>query len=436
VKRTILFASEYWPPFAPGGAEWTSLAWAQALARRGHRVIVVTPNYGAAPREELDGVVVVRPPFWVRLAPGQGETRWRVSRRPRFHAWFARWTRRVAETEGADLIHAQHKGAVVGAQRAARALGVPFAVTIRDVGLLCPVGAPLSSDWTTFACSMRQYVTRCVPYHLAHYPRGKHSLRRALSWASLLATWCDHTAKRRALAAADLVIGVSRGILDVYPPELVDRGRARVVHSLPPRLPDTLEDPQQVRRRLGIGAGPLVLYAGKRSAGKGTDVLVAAMDAIRVGVPGVRFAFAGKGELTPPAHPDVHVLGSVPQPTLFALYAAADVVVVPSVWPEPLGRVLIEAMHFGRAVVATRVGGSPELVDDDVTGVLVEPGDAASLARAIVALLRDPTRRAQLGAAAAKHLAMVLDEERLVTALLEAYESVLARGAAARRRRA
>ena len=211
----ILFATEYWPPFAPGGAEWTNLAWAQALVRRGHRVVVVTPNYGAESREELDGVVVVRAPWLKRLPPGQHETRWLLSRNPLFHVWFGYWTRRVAETEGADLIHAQNRGAVVGARRAARALGVPFAVTIRDVGLLCPVGAPLSDDWTTFACSMRQYVTRCVPYFLAHYAKGDRPLRRVWRWGSLLATRADHLRQRRALAAADLVIGVSRGILDV-----------------------------------------------------------------------------------------------------------------------------------------------------------------------------------------------------------------------------
>src|SRR5262249_16562402 len=160
-----------------------------------------------------------------QLPPGQGETRWRVSRNPRFHAWLARWTRRAAETEDVDLVHAQHKGAVVGAQRAARALGVPFAGTVRDVGLLCPVGAPLGSDWATVAWSTAQYVTRCVPYYLAHYAKGDRFLRRARHWASLLATRIDHTAKRRALAAADLVIAVSRGILDVHPPDLVDRTR-------------------------------------------------------------------------------------------------------------------------------------------------------------------------------------------------------------------
>lgn len=437
MKRTILFATEYWPPFAPGGAEWTNAAWAEALARRGHRVIVVTPDYGASPREERDGVLVVRPPFSVKLRPGQQEAGWLLHKNPLFHAWVARWTRRVAEAEGVDLVHAQNKGALVGAWRAARALSRPLAVTVRDVGLLCPVGAcTLFEPWTTFDCTMRQYVTRCVPYFLAHYAAGDGPLRRARRWGSLLAAWVDHAVQRRALAEADLVIGVSRGILALYPPALVDGGRARVVHSLPPRVAGVDEDPAAVRARLGIGGGPLVLYAGKRSLGKGTEVLSAALDAIRAAIPDVRFVFAGKGEIAPPARDDVHVLGSVPQPTLFALYRAADVVVVPSVWPEPLSRVLMEAMRFGRAVVATRVGGSPELVEDGVTGLLVAPRDPAALARAVAALLRDPERRARLGAAAARRTETEFDEERLVGVLLDAYDDALARRASPARPRA
>jgi glycosyltransferase involved in cell wall biosynthesis len=432
VTRTILFASEYWRPFAPGGAEWTNEAWARALARRGHRVVVVTPHYGLAPADAPGGPVVVRAPFpfkrlGVRLTAGQAEAPWLLHRNPLFHRWFAAFIARVARAEGAELVHAQNKGALLGAHRAARALGLPLAVTIRDLGLLCPVGAcPLFEPWTTFDCSTEQYRTRCVPYFLAHYAAGDGWLRRARRHVSLRLAWADHRAQRRALADADLVLGVSRGILSVFPPALVNGGRARVVHSPLPDMDGAGEDPDSVRARLGIGAGPLVLYAGKRSPGKGTDVLAAAIDAIRAAIHGARFVFAGKGELAPPAREDIHVLGSVPQPTLFALYRAADVVVVPSVWPEPLSRVLIEAMHFGRAVVATRVGGTPELVEDDVTGVLVPPRDHAALARAVVALLRDPARRARLGATAAKHVAAELDEHRLVTVLLDAYDSMLA----------
>jgi phosphatidylinositol alpha-mannosyltransferase len=168
-----------------------------------------------------------------------------------------------------------------------------------------------------------------------------------------------------------------------------------------------------------------VLYAGKRSLGKGTAVLLDAIDGIRASVPGVRFAFAGKGDLPLPPRPDIVALGSLDQPTLFGLYAAADVVVVPSVWPEPLSRVLIEAMSLGRPVVASAVGGSPEVIEDGVSGLLVPRGDAAALARAVGALLRDPERRARMGTAAARHAARAFDEVRLVDELLDAYAGVV-----------
>jgi glycosyltransferase involved in cell wall biosynthesis len=426
VKRTIVFATEYWAPFAPGGAEWTNAAWAAALARRGHRVVVVTPNYGAAPREEREGIAIVRVPFPIRLVPGQGEAGWLVHRNPLFHLYFAWRVARVARAEAADLVHAQSKGALVGAWLAARAVGRPLAVTVRDVGLLCPVGAcPLFEPWTTFDCSVAQYVRRCVPYFLAHYAADDRWLRRARRWASLLAARLDHALQRHALRSADRVIGVSRGILAVYPPRLVDDGRARVVHSLPPQVTVGAEE---VRRRFDLGEGPLVLYAGKRSLGKGTAVLLAALDAIRADTPSVRFVFAGKGEVAPEPAPDVRVLGSVPQDTLFALYRAADVVVAPSVWPEPLSRVILEAMSLGRPVVATSVGGTPELVEDGVTGVLVPRADPAALARAVTSLLRDPQRRGRMGEAAARRVARDFDEERLVAEMIDAYDSALAGG--------
>ena len=115
-----------------------------------------------------------------RLTAGQAEAPWLLHRNPLFHRWFASFIARAARAEGAELVHAQNKGALVGAHRAARALGLPLAVTVRDLGLLCPVGAcPLFEPWTTFDCSTEQYRTRCVPYFLAHYAAGDGWLRRA-----------------------------------------------------------------------------------------------------------------------------------------------------------------------------------------------------------------------------------------------------------------
>ena len=81
-------------------------------------------------------------------------------------------------------------------------------------------------------------------------------------------------------------------------------------------------------------------------------------------------------------------------------------------------------MWLGRPVVATAVGGSPEAVDDGVTGLLVPKNDAAALAAAISGLLRDPERRARMGAAAPARAAALFDEDRVVASLLDAYESL------------
>lgn len=421
----ILFASEYYPPFAPGGAEWSNAAWAAALARRGHPVVVVTPNYGAPAREETDGVRVFRVPFPLRLAPGQAEAGWWVHRNPAFHLYFAWQIARVARAEGARVIHAQNKGALVAAWLAGRVLRRPVLATVRDMGLLCPLGlCPLFETWTTFDCSSAQYLRRCLPFFLANYMAGRGALARARARLSLAASWIEQRLRRAALRRVQGVVAVSRGILSLYPEALVGRGRGRVVYTLPPRIPSAGDEaPAATRRRLGIGAGPLVLYVGKRSPGKGTPVLLQALDRIRAAAPGVRFAFAGKGELPLPHAADVHALGSIPQAELFRLYRAADVVVVPSTWPEPLSRVLLEAMRLGRAVVATAVGGTPEAVAHDVTGLLVPRLDADALAGAVVDLLRDGPRRERLGRAAAERVDALFDEERIVAALLDAYRA-------------
>jgi glycosyltransferase involved in cell wall biosynthesis len=425
----ILFASEYWPPFAPGGAEWSNAAWARALARRGRRVVVVTPNYGAPSREEQDGVIVLRVPFPLRLGPGHEEAAWLAHRNPVFYLYFAWQVWRAARREDAGIIHAQNKGALVPAWLAARALGRPVLVTVRDLGLACPLGlCPLFEKRDRLDCSAGRYFARCAPFFLAHYARGAGTLRRVRIWIGLALAWLDQGLRRVALARVDGVIGVSRGILSVYPERLVGGGRGTVVHTLPPaaRLADEPEA-QQVRQRLGIGPGPLVLYAGKLSLGKGTPVLLDALPAIRAAVPGVRFVLAGKGELDLEPAPDVHALGPIPQPDLFALYRAADVVVVPSTWPEPLSRVLLEAMAAGRPVVATAVGGTPEAVEHGVTGLLVPRRDADALAKGLIELLLDPERRRRMGAAAGQRARLLFDEERLAAALLRAYETAAGR---------
>lgn len=88
-----------------------------------------------------------------------------------------------------------------------------------------------------------------------------------------------------------------------------------------------------------------------------------------------------------------------PQERLPLLYAGADICVVPSVWREPFGIAAVEAMAAGKPVVASRSGGLEDIVEDSVTGFLVEPGNAAELAERLARLLGDPALRERMGRA-------------------------------------
>ena len=127
----ICLVNEYFPPFAPGGAEWSLEALARALAARGHRVTIVTPNWGAAPRAESGGVRIVRFPFPKKLQPGRQPAPPKWLANPLFYAWAALAVLRVARRERADVIHAQNKHSLIPATLAGRLLGVLLFLTIR-----------------------------------------------------------------------------------------------------------------------------------------------------------------------------------------------------------------------------------------------------------------------------------------------------------------
>jgi glycosyltransferase involved in cell wall biosynthesis len=115
-------------------------------------------------------------------------------------------------------------------------------------------------------------------------------------------------------------------------------------------------------------------------------------------------------------------LGSLPHDDVLALYALADLVVVPSVGPDSLSRVILEAMAAGRPVVATRRGGSPEAVAEDVTGLLVPWRNPPALADAIITLLTNDLRRDQMGQAAQRRLSEVFNPARSLERLIALYE--------------
>jgi glycosyltransferase involved in cell wall biosynthesis len=112
------------------------------------------------------------------------------------------------------------------------------------------------------------------------------------------------------------------------------------------------------------------------------------------------------------------------QSPVFPWLAHADIFVLPSRW-EGVSMALLEAMACGLPVVATAVGGTPEVVLEGQTGLLAPPGDSDALAQALAALLRDPSRRHTLGAAGRARLAEEFSIDRTLERLEDLYRRLL-----------
>jgi glycosyltransferase involved in cell wall biosynthesis len=129
------------------------------------------------------------------------------------------------------------------------------------------------------------------------------------------------------------------------------------------------------------------------------------------------------GAVPPEQRPaaDVRWLGRVEHEAMPALYRAADLVVLPSVGPEALSRVPLEAAAAGRPTVGARAGGIPEEILDGETGLLVKRGDPEELAKAILRLLEDDELRTRLGESARRFAGQRFGADAVVETLLAAY---------------
>ena len=229
---------------------------------------------------------------------------------------------------------------------------------------------------------------------------------------------------------ADSVLCVSADLED----RMRAAGARRVGHAVVPAVPVSWPGDVSAETRAALraefGADPgqaIVLAVGRLAAQKGFGLLLDA--AARWGDirPAPLLVIAGQGPLAAQlraraASLELPVRFVGQRPDVPALLAAADVFVLPSVW-EGQALILQEALRAGVPVVATRVGGNPDLTGEDAA-ILVPPSDAQRLADAVRAVLGDPAVAARLREAAAARARVLPDEDAAVAAALAEYRSV------------
>ena len=170
-----------------------------------------------------------------------------------------------------------------------------------------------------------------------------------------------------------------------------------------------------------------ILFVGRLEERKGFDVLIKSIPIIMDKSPNVVVHICGEGDLLQFAKTKLNCFnkrvffhGYQSRASLNNFYSECDIFVAPSRY-ESFGLIYLEAMHFGKAIVACNSGGTPEVVKDHETGILVKPEDHLELANSILKLVENSDLRKKLGSAGKSRLKELFSLDRMIQSTVNHY---------------
>jgi len=381
----ILLLSREYPPHVYGGAGVVVDHLSRALARRAS---VEVRCFGAGDADRAEPGLRVRGyPPWERLAGG-GSARYA----PALEA-LSVGLAMSADPVDADVVHSHTWYAALGGLLVGKLFDIPLVVTLHSLEPLRP--------WK------------------------EHQLGRGYAVSS----WAEGAA----VEEAGRIIAISAQMReDILAHFRVDPSRVVVLHNGVDASAFRRTERRDALDRHGVRT-PYVLFVGRISEQKGIFPLLEAAARFPPDIELVLCA-ASPDTLEIEARLAAAVAGRtrirwinamLPHDDVVQLYSHAALFVCPSVY-EPFGLINLEAMACGTAVVASRVGGIPEVVVDGETGVLVPPAEPEALAAAVRALCGDPERAARFGAAGRRRVEVEFSWERIAERTLAVYRDAIA----------
>ncbi|RRV05772.1 glycosyltransferase [Pseudomonas sp. v388] len=394
----ILFISSLYAPDIGGGAEVILQRTVEGLQRRGYQVAVLaTAGQPGLHMNAVNQIKVYRAGlhnlYWHFTAQRPGRLArlgWHL--RDRYNHSMRDYVKDVLELERPDLVVCHNlTGWSVSAWDEVAAADLPMVQVLHDMYLLCP-----SSTMFRKGHSCQQQCGLCARFRKGHDERS---------------------------ARVDTVVGVSRYMLDTLKANGYFQGsRGYVVHNASPYSAPGLiassanaADPDQAPLRFG--------YLGTLSEPKGVGWLIEQFQHLPCDA---TLQIAGRGQLEDERKfkamaksPNISFVG-YQKPEEF--YSQIDVAIVPSMWNEPFGMVAVEACAHSRPVIASRMGGLTEIIQDQFNGLLCSPDDPDSLGVAMLKLHQQPQLLARLSAQARGSVASLLN----LDLMLDQYESIFA----------
>lgn len=419
----LLIATDAFPPNC-GGSGWSTFHLARALRARGHWVDVVLPKAGGqgVRTRVYDNLSVTEFSYAVSNIPGVRAWQRTSALDKGLAALLAERARDV------NLIHAQHMLTIPASVAAGRAANVPVVSTVRDYWPVCLYG-------TLWRAGSGSICPVCRGGELTLCLRQKYGAAAPLARPFLPLVEKELERRQQALRGSDAVVAVSRyvagtlrDIVDASKlcvvPNLVEIGELRIANSENPnpKQQPTVDNPQ-----FAIPNSPYLLFVGKLNELKGADWLPEIMRRARVNW---KLIVVGDGPVAPKlaGEPNMELRGWLSNQEALSLVARAEALLFPSRWAEPLSRALLEAQALGTPTVALDTGGTRDIIEHEVNGLLA--GDLDGFAAQLARLANDPELRARLGRGAKR----TAEERFCASVVAEQMERVYEKAESGRRK--
>jgi len=417
----VLIPTDAFPPVC-GGSGWSTYELARGLRSLGHDVTIVRPRPGETPgpREtSYDGFRVLD---FGAPAPNIPYVR-NYYKSEKLTAALRAYLTSLLESDRYDVVHAQHVMTTVAGIEAAKAAGIAAIATVRDYWPVCYWSDLLHTKEGLALCPA------CTAGNMQICIQPRAGALWPLALPMIPYMRANLSAKRTGLARADAVIAVSRRIADDLRERAPELSKTRLEVIPNPVNVEALRAVAGRDARSADPAAPYALYLGKLAPNKGTRYLI---DVIRRADLDWPLVIAGDGPDRAALEAEARASGKqvtfagwVDKDDATRLLARASMLIFPSRGPESLSRVLIEASAFGVPIAAMDTGGTRDIIEPGITGLLSDSPEA--LAADVRLLRQDDGLRRTLGESAKHKVEREFDAAAVVSRVEALYTEVVRR---------
>lgn len=381
----IVFVIEYFFPFNKGGSEWSTYYLARDLIKKGHKVTIITPNYGGKKEEVLDGIKIIRTPFYKKLKtfntiPGNF-----FFTNPLFIIWNTIVFYFYLQREKSAIINIHGKYSVPPVRLANIFLRLPLTATIRDYIVICNYGICLMNG--NKSCNIKDYFKKDFSIYYSLYVANKNNMNYFKN--IIFSIWGRFSTNvlKYSLKAVNLT--------------LLSTTQEKIFNT------NGFKNTQQIYNSLSFSPKfnktikqDIFVYAGRLTPGKGVGVLINALPDILKTYPKYKFVFVGDGILKTKLqkiarkNTNIKILGNVDHKEILKLFAKAKICLAPAIWPEPFGRVILESISCGTPVIVGERAGIAKIIDGK-WGLAINP-NKKNIMNAIKTILKTDSFYSQI----------------------------------------